>query len=99
MLDDFRKLRQAQLQYTTGLGLSQVARMAIETSGTNAVFAVGWSWQSESGRQLTGDGETVRNVATRTVRRGPDGSTIDPAMRIGGTNGATAGQIGVVADD
>jgi hypothetical protein len=29
--------------------------------------AAGWSLRGRYGRQLTGDGETIRNMATRTV--------------------------------
>ena len=38
LLDDYRKLRQAQLQFSRELGLTPAARMAIKANGTRAAF-------------------------------------------------------------
>lgn len=38
LLDDFRKLRQAQLTYARELGMTPTARMALKASGTKAAF-------------------------------------------------------------
>jgi hypothetical protein len=38
LLDDYRRLRQVQLQYATALGMSPAARMAIRANGTRAAF-------------------------------------------------------------